>query len=143
MCPNDLSNQKVSLQNCEPSAPPLYDDINSPTNSGESPPPSYSSCQFSNFSVTEDKRTFTLIDPMCTGVLVQPRIILTSIYCAEEAKTKAIGRITYYAQVKIRVASRDSRDREISRNWSFISRSRNKSNLENSREMKNDGISRD
>ena len=94
MCPNDLSNQKVSLQNCEPSAPPLYDDINSP-------PPRYSSCQFNNFSVTEDKRTFTLIDPMCTGVLVQPRIILTSIYCAEEAKTKVIGRITYYAQVKI------------------------------------------
>ena len=48
-----------------------------------------------------------------------------------------MNKVESYCMMSSRVASRDSRDREISRNWSFISRSRNKSNLENSREMKN------
>ena len=112
-CPDNLEDIKIPVENCYPSAPPMESFQNQNTNetfvksdeslfpydtsaeSDESPPPSYESCvseillnnqwtskRASQFPTFPKYKTSM---PLCTGVIVNEKFIVTSAYCAKEA----------------------------------------------------------
>ena len=78
MCPNNLEDMKIPIENCYPSAPPEVDN-----------PPSYENCVsevLSNNQWTSKRAlSYTTSMPLCTGVIVNEKFIVTSAYCAKEA----------------------------------------------------------
>ena len=79
MCPNNLEDMKIPIENCYPSAPPSEVDN----------PPSYENCVsevLSNNQWTSKRAlSYTTSMPLCTGVIVNEKFIVTSAYCAKEA----------------------------------------------------------
>lgn len=86
VCPDDLAKAKIPTENCLPSAPPPED---------FDTPPSYDTCgpreilsnnQWTSWSSKRSLRMrFTTSTPLCSGVLVTEKFIVTSAYCAKES----------------------------------------------------------
>ena len=79
---------KIPTENCYPSAPPESLFPNAPPPEVDNPP-SYENCVsevlLNNQWTSKRALSYTTSMPLCTGVIVNEKFIVTSAYCAKEA----------------------------------------------------------
>lgn len=89
ICPNNLEDMKIPTENCYPSAPPESLIPNAPPPEVDNPP-SYENCVSevllnNQWTSKRASLSYTTSMPLCTGVIVNEKFIVTSAYCAKEA----------------------------------------------------------